>query len=502
MRNRISRCIVVSLLALFSITDVAGQGYFELTPEVVSAYESVSRLRLEEAKVKIAAVKKSDPNNLLIYLVENYIDFFTLFINEEEEVYNRIKDNKDIRLDKIKEGDQSSPYYLFCIAEINLQWATARLKFGEKLKPLREVYSAYKLLEENEAKFPDFIANKKSLSIIHALGESIPGLVRTLFSVEGSIEKGTREIASLAAYSDKHPEFIFREETYAIYAYILFYQNNQKEKAYEVLKRANLEVHKSPLLCFLMANITHKNGHSQEAMTILEQRPKGPEYLPFYYLDFMYGKYLMYNLDATALRHMEKFTNNFQGRHFIKEAYQKLGWFALATADDVVAYKKYMALCSTNGYKLVDEDKQAAKEAESQAVPNAILLRARMLCDGGYYAKAYQGLVLKAHLFTKAGDERIEFHYRMGRITQELGNLTDAINYYLQTIDQGEETDGYYACSAALQTGLILEGQKEYTKALQLFERCLALEPSEYKASLHQKAKSGIERVNEAVKQQ
>lgn len=58
------------------------------------------------------------------------------------------------------EGDPGSPYYLFTQAEVNLQWAALSIKFGEYLNSIFEIRKAYKLLEENQNKFPDFKANK------------------------------------------------------------------------------------------------------------------------------------------------------------------------------------------------------------------------------------------------------------------------------------------------------------------------------------------------------
>jgi len=55
--------------------------------------------------------------------------------------------------------------------------------------------------------------------------------------------------------------------------------------------------------------------------------------------------------------------------------------------------------------------------------------------------------VLKAHLFV-GGDQEIEFNYRMGRIMQALANPSDAITYYLATIDEGEDEGSYFACNS------------------------------------------------------
>lgn len=488
------RNLVLFVLSL-SMTPIIGQGYFEKNTPIVDAYRLVSTLQLDSAQVLIDEIKESEPDNLLVYHIENYIDFFTIFINEDEKEFKRLEKNKKKRLEKINQGDKESPYYLFAKAEINLQWATARIKFDQKFTAAREVYRAYKLLEDNQEKHPDFIENKKSLSIIHALGESLPGVIRKVMGVKGSIELGTNEIKEVVEYS-KTNDFLFRDEAYAIYAYILFYQNNKKDEAYRLLTEADLDHKSNPLLCFLKANIAQKTGHNTEAIQILEERPTGHAYLPFPYLDFMYGKFKLYELDPGSQVYMSKFLKEFNGRHFVKEAYQKMAWYELATNEDVAAYKKYMELCQEEGYDLVDEDKQALKESKDKEIPNAILLRARLLFDGGYYSRAYNFLIQKAYLFVDDGNkESLEFKYRMGRLSQELKNYPDAINYYVMAINEGEEVKSFMACNSALQIALIFEEQEKYGQAKKYFDLCLDISPKRYKNSLHQKAKSGNDRI-------
>ena len=488
------RKLFLFLFLLFTVPSL-GQGYFECNAAIEEAYNLVITLQFDSAALKIEEIKRQEPNNLLIYHIENYIDFFTIFINEDEEEFERLEKNKNIRLEKIGHGDKKSPYYLFTKAEINLQWATVRLKFDQKFDAAREVYRAYKFLEKNQKKFPDFIENKKSLSIIHALSESIPSLIKKVVGVKGSIELGTKEIEEVVEYSKSH-NFLFKDESYAVYAYILFYQNNKKEEAYKLLSEANLDHTKSPLLCFLKANIAQKTGHNVEALKILEERPKSDAFMSFPYLDFMYGKFKLYELDAGSQKYMLKFLEEFNGRHYIKEAYQKLAWYEIATNEDVVAYKKYMELCQKEGYDLVDEDKQALKESKDKEIPNTVLLRARLLFDGGYYGRAYSLLIQKAYLFVEdENKESLEFNYRMGRLSQELKNYPDAIMYYVMTINEGERIKSFMACNAALQTALIFEEQNKLGQAKKYFDLCLDLSPKRYKTSLHQKANSGLDRI-------
>ena len=486
--------IFLFLLFIWSVP-LGAQGYFKKTPLIAEAYGLVSTLQFDSARAKIDTIRKLEPDNLLVYHIENYIDFFTIFIREDESEFKKLEKNKNLRLSKINQGDKTSPYYLFTKAEINLQWATARIKFNQKFDAAREIYRAYKFLEDNQKKFPDFIENKKSLSIIHALGESIPGVIRKIMGVKGSIELGTKEIKEVVNFTEKN-EFLFKDEAYAIYAYILFYQNNKREEAYQILNNANLDHSTSPLLCFLKANIAQKTGRNAEALQILEERPKGDSYLAFPYLDFMYGKFKLYELDTVSQDYMKKFLREFNGRHFIKEAYQKLAWYEIVTNDDIAAYKRYMKLCQREGYDLVDEDKQAQKESKDEEIPNPTLLKARLLFDGGYYNRAYSLLILNAHKFVdEESKEGLEFNYRMGRLSQELKNFRDAIMYYIKTINEGERRKSFMACNAALQIAVIFEEQENFKQAKKYFNLCLDISPKRYKNSLHQKAKSGLDRI-------
>ena len=54
------------------------------------------------------------------------------------------------------EEDEKSPFLLYTQAEIHLQWAFCKIKFGEYVSAAFEVKKAYSLLLNNQKKFPDF----------------------------------------------------------------------------------------------------------------------------------------------------------------------------------------------------------------------------------------------------------------------------------------------------------------------------------------------------------
>jgi tetratricopeptide (TPR) repeat protein len=65
---------------------------------------------------------------------------------------------------------------------------------------------------------------------------------------------------------------------------------------------------------------------------------------------------------------------------------------------------------------------------------------------------------------------------------------------YLLAIKLGENRPEYYAARAALQIGYIYEERGKKNIAITYFQRCLDMKEQDYKNSLDQKAKAGIER--------
>jgi tetratricopeptide (TPR) repeat protein len=452
-------------------------------------------LRIDDARIKLNSIKSKEPNNLALVHLDNYIDFFILFIKENKSDYNDKINFKQQRIDYLESIKIRDPYFDFIKAEILLQWALIHLKFDDKLKAGSAVYDAYKYLEKNKAAYPQFLNNNKSLSVIHALAESVPNWVRKVIGVKGSIALGKKEIEEIADYAYKNKNYFFREEVATIYSYILFYQLNQKNKAIDELERFKLESKQSPLLSFLKASMYLRNGNNEQCLRVLNELEENPAQMPFHYLSFMKGRSLLYKQDGSALKYLQEFTDNFKGRHFIKEAYQKMAWYELSINNDLVQYKKYMGLVQSKGYALVDEDKQALKEAKSLQTPNTFLLKSRILYDGGYFSKAQAVLIKNEASLSNNKSTVVEFNYRMARILQSLKNYTDAIFYFKETVGNGGK-ENYFATSAALQLGFIYEELKQVKNAKYYYQQCLNMDPPEYKNSLHQKAKSGLLRLS------
>lgn len=474
----------------------SAQVHFEYKSVHQSIYRDIIDLKLDSAAQKLQELNSSD--NLAAVHLGNYLDFFRLFITEDAALFKQFKSDKEKRLKSLDQLDDEDPYKRFAQAELKLHSALLRSKFGELVGASRELYGAYKLLRANAKAFPDFIYNKKSLSVIHTLVEtvSLPGVIKKLFKIKGSLAQGISEIEEVIAHSYAHQDFMFKEEVDAIYIYILFYQANQKAKALEYLETSRIYPTVSPLSAFLSATIHQRAGNNDKALQILEGKPEVESQAAFPYLDLMEGVCRLRMGDASADQYLKSFLGDFKGRHYIKDAYQKLAWHALLYGEGLEEYDKKMTFAERRGEALVDADKQALKEATRNRNPNKILLKARLLYDGGYYTRAHTLLTINAQDFQNSSQHNMEFNYRMGRICQALKNYPEAMKYYGKTMIV-ENSSSYYTCNAALQSGLILESQAREGQALHYFRRCLEMDPEDYKSSLHQKAKTGIQRILE-----
>lgn len=472
--------------------------YFEFSPPVLAAYQKAIRLRLPEARQGIDRLKKEEPDNLLPLLVDNYIDFLTVFTGERPDDYKRLLKNMEPRLDKIARGDRRSPYYLYCQAEIRLQWAFLSSRFGNFLSAMSDTKQAYALLKENQRRYPDFSPNLKSLGIIHALVGNVPEefhwALKVLGGMSGTTERGLQELATLRK-DTRPPALLFREEALMAESFLLAYLSNEPATAWHLLSTSTIQPNTNPLAACGMALVAMRAGQNEAAIQVLEQAPTDPAYTPFYQRDYLLGLAKLRRLDATAGTALEQFSQRFTGENGLKEAYQKLAWFHLIF-DRPEVYRTCMQLVKKRGVARSEADKAALNEANIGIPPDKRLLQARLLFDGGYYQRAYD--LLKSttvDVYKDKPRDQLEYIYRLGRIAHRMGKSQEALQYYRQTIDTGAASPWYFACNAALHTGLLYEEKKNYRESENAYLRCLRLKPETYAAGLHAQAKSGLARV-------
>ena len=484
-------------IVIFLLIGLQAQATFEWNENCQKAYTEIIHLKFEHGKELLEIEKQQNPQNLLPYFIENYIDFLRIQIGEEQRDFNLSKENKKNRLDILEEGDENSPWFLYSQAEVHLQWAGNRLKFKEYLTAAYEINKAYRLLTKNQELYPNFIPNLKSLGILHALIGSVPSnyiWALTAIGMEGSIAQGMSELQSCINTLKQNREYSFLiDETYFMFSFLKMNLQNDIDGLEYILN--DIKKSNNLLLNFAASRLASKLGKNDLAINILENRKQTNAHYPFWYLEYLLGVYKQNKMNPNAIKHFEKYVNSFDGQNYIKSAYMRISWHYLIKGD-LDNFKLAQANIDHYGNTLVDGDKEAQKAFEKRNQPHPELLRSRLFFDGGYHQKALKTLkkIDNPMLFSNS-KHIIEYFYRKARIYDEMQNIILAKENYEKTIDLGRNTNYFFAAKSALQLGFIHEKNGEYTKAKYFFNECIAMENHEYEQSLEQKAKAGLNRL-------
>ncbi|ACU02253.1 tetratricopeptide repeat protein [Pedobacter heparinus] len=471
---------------------------FDFNANCLKAYQLIFELKLNPARQMVASEKKANPNNAIVPLLENYIDFFYLLTTDSKDDFNRLKGNKGSRLDQIADDDSNSPYYLYAQAEINLQWALIRGRFGEQFNAALEIKKANSYLQENAKKFPGFHLNLKGIGLINAVLGSLPDgfMKKTLstFGIKGNVKTGLAMMQKLAEGLPKSTYEPFYEEAVFYYSFVLVDVAHAENAYAETMKYAARVSDNSLLKSYLKAYVSAKRGHNEEAIGVLAERPSGGQYQAFPYLDYLMGIARLNKLDFSAAAYFNKFLQSNKGVSYVKDSYLHLGWIELISGD-IKGYQAYAEKVKGMGYAINERDKQALNEVASGS-PNVGLLKARLLFDGGYYSKSLE--ILGG---IKEGDlslvkDRTEYHYRLGRNNDELGKWDAALEHYQQAVNYGKSLKAYFAANSALCMGKIYMKKKAYTQAKASFNTAINMKDHQYENSIESEARDSLRRIN------
>lgn len=489
----------ISLIILFLIS-LCTQASFTFNDNCKQAYTDMMCLRFAKAGDRMLTEKKVNPHNQVPYIIENYIDFLKVLIGEEEKDFITLKNNKEPRLQALAMEGKDSPWFLYSQSLIYLQSGFARIKFGEYVNASLDINRAYRLLIENQRIFPAFVMNKAGLGILHSLIGTVPSkyrwAVRSL-QFEGTIPEGNSEIkeAYLQLSSDQQLSFLLPETAFLL-TFVTLNLSADIPSALKLAESLNASpltkiTHQSPLLIYAFANIYARAGQNEKVIELLTDCPVTSDRYPFYYLNYMLGVAKLNRLDTDACYPILNFLGNFKGKNYIRSAYMHLAWYYLIQ-NEPKQYNTYIERIKLRGNEQVDNDREALTFAGNNIKPDLSLLKARLLCDGGYYEQAKKEL---DGYKTSDGRNGIEYTYRLGRIYHNWGKTDEAIVYYQETITKGGELPYYFAANSSLQLGIIYEQQHDFIQAKKYYLKVLDMNFDEYHFSITNKAQAGLNRI-------
>ncbi len=484
-------------MAFLLLLNLSGNAevYFDFNAICKQAYAETMELKTVTASDRIQKALVDNPENAAYYFIQDYIDFFEVFIGEDEAVYNQRFDERSKRLAIYEQLEDDNPWKNYAKGELYVRWAIAKGKYQDNISALWDARRGYKLHEENLKRFPEFQPSNKTMGFLRAVVGTIPDKYQfavRILGFDGDVKGGMQQMDDYYAFAQK--ENLFKEETHLMHTFFLIYLDQQFDRAWEIAS-SRLETENSLLNNFLVADIAYRSGKVEEAIQIVEARPSGAEYIDFYFMDYFEGLLKLCRLDEDANVPIERFLNSGKGIHYVKEAWQRLGWHHLFQGD-TIQYFNCLEKCKTEGRSMMDADKQALKDANDQIIPNIDLLKARLLNDGGYNSRSLE--VLNQTTEDNLNfDERSEFYYRSARVYDAMGRTEEAIFWYKKTIDYCVNSELYYPAKSCLQLGMIYEKQKQFDLAKNWFEKTNEYNDHPYVDSFEQQSKAALNRLKD-----
>ncbi len=489
------KCFLLALVMIVT-SQAIGQYQYNWTARTQKIYESITSLRIPEARILMSQDKKANASNLIYPLLESYADFYQLFLNENKAEYSRINPLFEQRIQLLEAGPKQSPYHLYSIALAHLHKSLIALRFNKNLDAALDFRKAFLLFNENKKAYPNFSPNDVYLGLMTTVIGTIPKgyqWIANILGMTGKIADGNAFVLNYINSKDGYSNQC-RNEALFVYPYLVMNFEGNRKKTFDFIEKTDYDFTNNHLHAYMATNLYLNNQQSQKALQIASNINPANTYLdlPFWQLEIGYAYLNELKLEA-AKNALQQFINRFKGQFYLKDAFEKLSWIAYIQGDQAKA-NVYRNNVLSSGSDVTDADKQALQNAKKGTWPHPILLRARLLSDGGYQQQALSVLAGKTTKDFEKEADKTEFAYRLGRIYDLAGQPDQAIPFYTSAIEKGANQPEYFAARAALQIGLIYEQKGKPNLAIPFFNTCLEMKNHAFKNSLDQKAKTGIQR--------
>jgi predicted negative regulator of RcsB-dependent stress response len=485
---------IVCLIALCILSGTVRAAQYALyNANCSKAYTACMCLHLNQADSLLAT---EDPNNIFATYIADYKDCLQLLFNANEIEFNALKPNLQKRISFLQNTTLNNEYIGLCKAGIYWHWALVYFRMGETVKAANYFRKAHAQFKENEKRYPDFDYNKVFSGISEILIGSLPDNYKWIASAmgfKGSIDKGCKMLHSFLA--QHKPGDLLYAECNIYYTYALFYFNQNKEAALQQINDHNFAPPDNYLNLFVKSNVCLNYRKAADGLTTLQTITSEAVFkqYPAFYLEM--GSAYYYKSDTVCRYYFQQFLRYSKGKTFIKDC-----WMMLAQSYYLQGLKKEANYCKENiskqGSQYTDADKHAQYAASKNNWPNAAILQAHILTDGGYYTQALAILQKLTEADFSSLQDKAEYWLRLGRVYEELNENDKALNCYFICMAKAKYLPDYFAARAALQSGFIYEKLHKNPEAIKAYRNALNMPAHDFQASIDQLAKAGINRLS------
>lgn len=485
--------LLIGLFAGLSLTPVKAD--FVFSDRIGQGISAAIALNIGQARQLLEEEKKLAPQNSLVVLLENYIDFYSLVLDQHNPSFEIAEKKIEQRLSRLEKDPQVSPWKGYALAEVQLQWTILHAARQNYLSAVRLLNRAKNNTAENSKRYPDFALNYKIKGILDIAFGSVPESYRWLAEMagfSGDQQRGLKTYASLQKQLHQQPVKSFATEIRLALAFLHLHVNDDKQKAWSLIIHPSNEPDKNLLTCYFIGFMGRQMGENDLGIAALKKRPRSASYLNLPYFDYQLGTLLVYNNDEEAVSLLNAYIKQEQVQTLKKDAALRLYWlYAMRKQSDKQEY--YRKLVLSIGNDKHERDKQAIKEVMQTDVHYDLLV-ARIRHDGGYFETALEQLV-SLELSDLTQSQQLEYYYRRGRLLNDMNEADKALFPLTECVKLGKNDGNYLPANACLLLAKRYEERADKVRARFYYERCLSYDKHPYTTSMHTRARAGLKRL-------
>jgi hypothetical protein len=455
------------------------------------------KLRLKKAEQLIQQELQADPGNLAAIFYQNFLACYRILITQNQDAYQAYKKNAADWIEKFEDWETNSPYKNYAIAHMHMQLGFCEVLFNNYIGAAYDFRTSFKMSQTLYFEKPDFLPNHKLFGLLSAAFGTFPEqykwVIRAI-GIEGDYEKGLQLLKDYVLKSAATPALkCERGEALFAYSFLKLNYSNQKEQAWDFIKKNSQDYSESPAIAYLRAYAAEKSFDPEECINTCNNRPKGPDYEEILLFDYLQGSAKLNLLEKDASLYLKKYVTFHAGSFLKKDAYRKLAWDALIN-NNPEKFKTYRLL-SIKYNAQSEEEKCVEADLSKNIYPSSILIKVRLQFDAGHFIDALKILESIHESQLNSDYQKLEWHYRKARIFFELNNYKLSQFHFNQCLNFKKVCKSFMIPNAFLQLGYLQELNKQKTNAIENIKHVFDYEKYDGQRVLEQEAYNALRRM-------
>ncbi len=481
------------ILILFIIIFKFSFASFDFTPNCKEAYVHMQYLRFNKAYDFIELEKTKNPKNKFINYNEHYLKFLEVLITDDKFEYNDFTIRSPGMLKAILNEKTSSPWQYYIASEMLLQIAITDLLHEKYFRAVLNLIRSFRYIQKNIQDHPHFELNTKLNGFYNLIFSIIPNdfkWITDIFGMKGDFEMGISQLENFCQYSSHDKLFEIEGSVVNFFLRSSIYEDSNLNNEYLCQLMSICSI--NSLVRYLVSSSLLRNGKNSIVNKIIFNNDQDEDEIRIEHFNYLKGVCKLYNNDEEAEVYLKEFLNNYSGKLYANSARLKLAWYYFLNSE-TIKYKQTIKNILVHNNNVLESDKQAYNEAVNKKYIDKVLLKSRILFDGGNYKKAIELLNCNASILNTLNNEKkVEFYYRLARSNQVMNIHEKALKYFKYVIDRGQNINDYYYAFALINSAHIYRDQKNYEKAYEYYSKCMHIQGNSFNYSFEYKVNKAL----------